>query len=156
VIDHYTRLDDQLAVGRCPHEEERPWLANQGLTGVLSLQSDSDLHQRRIDWVRWTSDYATLGIEAVRVPVTDFDRADLLRNLDAAVAQLARLVSKGRRVYVHCNAGINRSPSTIIAYLVAHRGLELDAATDQLMRVHRPCFPYPDVMAAWVEQHHSA
>lgn len=152
MIDHFTRLDDDLAVGRCPTADERPWLAQQGITGLLTLQSDTDLHHRDIDWVRWTAEYSTMGIEAVRVAVKDFDRADLLNNLDAAVASLHRLVEKGRRVYVHCNAGINRSPSTIIAYMVAHRGLDLEAATRDVMSMHRPCYPYPDVMATWVQR----
>jgi protein-tyrosine phosphatase len=152
VIDHYTWIDTAVAVGRCPTEFERPWLATEGITGLLTLQSDSDLVQRDIDWVTWTADYAQLGIEATRVSVTDFDRGDLLNNLDTAVAQLQRLVEKGRRVYVHCNAGINRSPSTVIAWLVAHRGHELEAATQLVCERHSPCYPYPDVMVAWVQR----
>ena len=152
VIDHFTRLDPQLAVGRCPQDFERPWLASEGITGLLTLQSDADLIHRDIDWVTWIADYAQLGIEATRVAVTDFDRADLLTNLDGAVAQLQRLVDKGRAVYVHCNAGINRSPSTVIAWLVAHRGHDLEAATRLVCDQHAPCYPYPDVMVAWVQR----
>ncbi len=149
MVDHFTRLDQTLAVGRCPARGERPWLRDQGLTGVLTLQSDADLELREIDWPAWIQDYAGMGIVADRVAVTDFDRPDLLDKLDEAVAALHRLIEDGRTVYVHCNAGVNRSPSVVIAYLVVHRGLTLETASAEVVEVHRPCFPYPEVMEAW-------
>ncbi len=151
MIDHFTWVDAAVAVGRAPFDDDREWLAAQGVTGLLSLQSDQDLRERGIDWERWAASLAALGIDARRVPVTDFDRGDLLRHLDQGVAALAALVDAGRRVYVHCNAGINRSPSVVIGWRVAHLGETLGDATDHVLSLHRPCYPYPEVMRAWDE-----
>ena len=34
-----------------------------------------------------------------------------------AVRQLNMLVATGKRVYIHCTAGINRAPLTVLAYM---------------------------------------
>jgi protein-tyrosine phosphatase len=49
--------------------------------------------------------------------VTDFDSLDLKRQLPVCVMVLDELVSAGYRVYVHCTAGVTRSPTVIAAYL---------------------------------------
>lgn len=149
-FEHFTDLDDTLAVGCHPQTPEQiAWLAKtSGIRGVVNLQSDADLETRRIRWGNLWQLYTRHGIAVTRVPVTDFDKRDLGRNLQAAVDAVAGYVGEGRKVYVHCNAGINRSPSTVIAYLVAHRGMSLDEANAWLSERHR-CIPYPDVLKRW-------
>ena len=53
---------------------------------------------------------------------------------------------------MHCNAGLNRSTSTVIGYLAAHRGLTMHAAVDWLLARHTS-MPYPDVLEAWALRH---
>ncbi len=150
-IEHFTRLDPWLAVGRCPRGEERPWLAAQGITAVVSLQSDADLVALRLPWAAAVAEYAALGMTATRVPVVDFDRADLGRQLDAAVAGIHGALAGARVAYVHCNAGLNRSPSAVIAYRMVHRGESLMQAWDAVCTAH-PSQPYQDVMIAWARR----
>ena len=56
----------------------------------------------------------------------------------------------GHTVYVHCNAGINRSPSTVVAYLHWIEGMGLDEALDYVIS-QRPCDPYRDVIQGTTE-----
>lgn len=60
---------------------------------------------------------AALGIHHVQVPMRDFDRGSQAQMLPQAAIAIAVQLRLGRRVYVHCTAGINRAPLSIIGYL---------------------------------------
>ncbi|MBL8151794.1 MAG: dual specificity protein phosphatase family protein, partial [Blastocatellia bacterium] len=55
------------------------------------------------------------------------------------------LVSNHPTVYVHCTAGLNRSPTVTIAYLYLYRGFSLENAISK-MRDSRYCEPYPELI----------
>ena len=55
------------------------------------------------------------------------------------------LMKDGHTVYVHCNAGMNRSPSTVIAYLHWIEGQALEEAVRHVTRC-RSCSPYVDAI----------
>jgi protein-tyrosine phosphatase len=88
-----------------------------GVTAVLNVQSEEDDRIQHIPWPELEEHYRRSAIEVRRVPVTDFDRADLCRNLPECVGALRELIEEGRTVYVHCTAGMGRSPTVVIAYL---------------------------------------
>lgn len=115
------------------------------ITAVLNLQSDNDLRFHRIDWPSLEEHYSKSGIEVRRVPIEDFDHKDLKNKLGQCAAVLDELIGTGRRVYVHCTAGLNRSPTTVIAYLYRYRGYDLETA-ERIMRSSRTCEPYVDLI----------
>ena len=53
----------------------------------------------------------------------------------------------GDRVYLHCNAGMNRAPTVAIAYLHVHHAMSLGAARDSVKQ-RRHCVPYMRVLEA--------
>ncbi len=148
-----TQLEDRLACGSGPaHAEDVDELVRRGVDLVLSLQTDADLRARGLSWdVLWRL-YVAHRVSSVRVPIVDFDKRDLARRLDDAVAALARELTAGRSVYVHCTAGLNRSPTTIIAYLMLHRKMPLDAAVAWLIERH-DAVPYTDVLTRFAKRH---
>ena len=75
----------------------------------------------------------------------DFDPDDLRRQLPKCVEVLDELLRQGHTVYVHCNMGINRSPSIVIAYLHWVQGWDLEKAADNVMEC-RSCDPYVDAI----------
>ena len=79
------------------------------------------------------------------VPVTDFDALDLKRQLPRCVMVLDELVVAGHRVYVHCAAGVTRSPTVIVAYLHWKLDWPLEKALNHLHDV-RNCSPQGDVI----------
>mgnify|MGYP001216540826 CR=1 FL=1 len=154
VISHHTELDAELCVGSCPGSVEDVLYLDRslGVRAVVSLQSDEDLRVRGLDWnVLWRL-YLSHGISASRVPIQDFEPADLARHLDRGVEAVRKACDAGRRVYVHCNAGLNRSPSVVIAYLVSARSWTVAEATAWVKERH-DCVPYPDVLNAWASGH---
>jgi len=151
-ISHFTDLDDGLAVGSFPSSAaDARFLADHGVTALVSLQSDADLKQHKLDWDTLKANYAAVGIEATRVGVTDFDRQDLLENINRAIDAACDYAAAGRKLYIHCNAGLNRSPCTLTGFLVAHRGLSLDDATSWIESRHH-CILYYDVLESWYIQ----
>ncbi len=131
-----------LLVGEYPLPLDATWLRHtQGVRAVLCLQEDIDLANRGLAAAELRAAYARAQIEFHHLPVPDGDGAELRACLDPAVALLARLIGDGKRVYVHCTAGMNRAPTIAIAYLHAVARLPLDSA-HELMRSRRPCVPY--------------
>ena len=88
------------------------------MTRILNLQEDHDWQKFGIDLPAIQAHCAERGdIEIVRSPLVDFSDDSLRRNLAVAVAELARLLEDGHRVYVHCTAGLGRAPAVVIAYM---------------------------------------
>ena len=150
MLERFTDLDEQLAVGSHPHAPEHvDQLAAAGVGAVLNLQTDDDLGERGVHWPLLWQLYVQRRIRVTRVPIVDHDRADLQSHLTEAVAELQRFVEAERKVYVHCSAGLNRSPTVLIGWLITHRGLSLGEAQEWLESRHS-CVPYPDVLERWL------
>jgi len=116
-----------------------------GITAVLNVQTDEDMAFRGLNWDDLESHYRATGIEVRRVPVRDFDPEDLRQKLPRCVEVLDELLHQGRIVYVHCNMGINRSPTIVIACLHWAQGWDLEKAADHVMERHS-CDPYVDAI----------
>ncbi|KAI1301278.1 Dual specificity protein phosphatase 14 [Halotydeus destructor] len=65
------------------------------------------------------------GIECTRVPVNDITGEDIYRFFDLVVDKMHLLVSHNIKVLVHCVAGVSRSASFVLAYLVKWHQLSL-------------------------------
>jgi protein-tyrosine phosphatase len=135
-------------VGEYPTPEDASWLRDEhSVTSVVNLQDDGDLASKGLRLADLQAAYAAHGLPFHRIPVPDCDGATLGARLDDTVRLLADLVRHGHRVYLHCNAGLNRAPTMAIAYLHVHHGLSLTAARD-FVRARRNCAPYMNVLEA--------
>ena len=131
-----------LLVGEYPMPEDAAWLRDEhGVTVVLSLQDDADLASKGLVLRALEDAYRAHGLAFHRIPVPDGDDRYLAARLGDIVALLRRLADAGERVYLHCNAGLNRAPTAAIAYLHAREGLSLEAARDAVKQA-RHCVPY--------------
>ena len=66
--------------------------------------------------------------EYFHVKMSDKPDFDLHKHLEVAVEFVHAAKEKGGRVLVHCYAGISRSASIVIAYLIKYHGLAFEAA----------------------------
>jgi protein-tyrosine phosphatase len=145
--DHAAILE-QLLIGEYPTPEDAEWLhGSRAVSAVVSLQDETDLDRKGLSLSALQRAYAAYGMHFHRVGVADGDVEQLRERLDDVVALIAELIQHGERVYVHCNAGLNRAPTVAIAYLHVHRGLSLDAAC-ALVKAQRPCVPYMRLLAS--------
>jgi protein-tyrosine phosphatase len=108
------------------------------ITAVLSLQTGEDLRQGGIERERKAATKASLTFR--NVPVEDFDPTDLQRRLPDCVTALDRLLKAGHTVYLHCTAGVTRSPTVAVAYLHWCQGWQLERALAHV-RTARDCSP---------------
>ena len=137
----FDRIINGIFVGTCPTNfVDVQRLKQAGITAVLNLQSDGDFGKTRINWQAMEQHYQTSEILVYRVKIVDFDDDDLARNLPGATQILADIIDNGHCVYVHCTAGMQRSPSVVIGYLAWNRRFGLDEAV-KLVMTARNCDP---------------
>jgi hypothetical protein len=117
------------------------------VSAILSVQHDDCLAHQGIDYPGLVRHGRRLGLTMERCPLRDFDPADQRRGLPTAVRGLYGLLRQGHRVYVHCTAGINRSPLVVLAYLTLVEGMGLEEAMTLLLRAR------PEVCPTWEAYH---
>uniref|UniRef100_H2ZEN4 protein-serine/threonine phosphatase n=1 Tax=Ciona savignyi TaxID=51511 RepID=H2ZEN4_CIOSA len=104
------------------------------LCGVAALQNQQSVYNKQIQFIinatidlrcpRWK------GVEVVRVPVNDVPHAQLSPYFDQVADLIHNKSENGIRCLVHCVAGVSRSSSLCIAYLMKYHRLTLrDAHT---------------------------
>jgi hypothetical protein len=116
------------------------------VSAILSLQSDACLTSLNIDVASIKQRCLDAAVLHARVGVRDFDRDDATAMLPDAVRVLAALVGSGRKVYVHCTAGINRAPLTVVGYLVFVKGWLVDDAVAAVKKTRSVANPYVDTL----------
>ena len=145
---NFSRIQDNLIVGTCPTgvlDVRR--LSQAGVGAVFNLQTEMDFAALGIHWPELEHLYVASDIAVYRVPMIDFDEADIARVLPQAVRSLDNALAAGHRVYLHCTAGRERSPTTAVAWLYWCGGHSLDQAL-ALVREARPSNPYEDLLRA--------
>jgi protein-tyrosine phosphatase len=146
LLDCSEIIKDRLWVGGFIRLEAIALLKQTEITSVISLQSDQDLADCNISPRDILKAGALGGIEVRRIPIRDFDRRALAAALPHAVEELETMLAQpGARVYIHCTAGINRSPTLAAAYLIKTNGLSAREACDYVV-TRRACNPYLDLL----------
>jgi protein-tyrosine phosphatase len=142
-----------IVVGSAPWAPEDSEFVRRtlGATALLSLQSDDDLAARGLGWSTLWAIHMRAGLAAERVAIRDFEARDLARHLDAAIAAGERLLAAGHRLYLHCSAGLNRSPTVAVAIRARILGT-LDAALSELAAVHPEAVVADDILRKWARK----
>jgi protein-tyrosine phosphatase len=136
----------ELLIGEYPREDDIGWLRDvHSVTAVHNLQDDHDLAAHGLDMGSLERRYRDAGIVLVRTPIPDGSADAMREHLGRALNALHELLAGGRRVFLHCNGGVNRAPTLAIAYLRAHRGMSLNEAMEHVKR-RRACGPFMGVL----------
>ncbi|KAJ7905910.1 dual specificity phosphatase [Mycena leptocephala] len=78
------------------------------------------------------------GVACYRIDIQDRSSAALQPHLEAACNYIRTSLAHGDNVLVHCQQGVSRSASIVIAYLIRDRAMTYDAAFD-LVKRRRQC-----------------
>ncbi|MGH8013749.1 MAG: dual specificity protein phosphatase family protein [Candidatus Binataceae bacterium] len=144
-----TEICESLLIGEYLRLNDIAWLKREyRVSAIQNLQDDVDLRINGLDIeaLRRTCDQN--GIKLVRTPIQDGSADDMAGRLSAALADLAALIQAGERVYVHCNAGLNRAPTLAIAYMRAYCGMSLNEAMAHVKQ-RRACGPFMTVLEGY-------
>jgi len=122
-----------------------------GVRAVLSVQTDDDLKMWGLSpGAAWRLAMAS-GLAVERVPIVDFREDALKAGLVGALGVLHALVEEEGVVYLHCTAGVNRSPTLALAYLMLREGWSAAEALERGREARPQIDPYPAVLR-WVER----
>lgn len=65
------------------------------------------------------------GVEYIHIPLPDSPVSPLSEHFDDVSDKIQLTAESGGRILVHCNAGVSRSATLCMAYLMKHRGVTL-------------------------------
>tara|TARA_Y100001968_G_scaffold141817_1_gene129632 strand:- start:6731 stop:7192 length:462 start_codon:yes stop_codon:yes gene_type:complete len=129
-------LINELAVGSAPLTERHlNRLKDNGISSILSLCSIKEAAQL---------DSMQEKFQCERIILPDHRSGRKLEEEEFlnAVDKVAKLRAHGS-VFVHCFAGVERSPIVCMGWLVRQHGLSPQGALDYLMQVHPGTNPLP-------------
>jgi hypothetical protein len=126
-------ITPDVVLGAGPERFGYDTLSRLGIGAVLSLRAEVD------DDAAWLASHR---IAYKRVLVPDYKGPSDAQMADA-VAWIRENVAAGRRVYVHCRAGIGRSATIVAAWLASERGWD-DGRAWGFVRARRPVVDHTD------------
>ena len=130
-------LRGEIAIGSAPkNEADINELKINGINGILSLCSNEEnpFNENLKDFFKWKN---------ILLPDHKYKYTLNIDQLNLALDSLYTLTREGS-VYVHCLAGVERSPLVCMGWLVKNHNLTPTQALDYLMNIHTGTNPLPD------------
>lgn len=157
IPDLYWIRDLQPTIGLAimPRPRAGEWLADEmqgyaraGLDTVVSLLTPSEVAE--LDLSRESECCATAGLQFLNFPIPDRGVPASATALRPLVSGLAQQVRDGRKVGIHCRAGIGRS-GMVAACVMSVLGVKSDAIFPMLSKARRVGVPDTVEQEAWVK-----
>ena len=133
-------LINELAIGTAPKtSKDLLKLRDEGIENILSLctSQEADSPETVEEMFRF-----------YRFPLYDHKSNILptIEQINQSIDLLSKLINLGT-VYIHCLAGMERSPLICLGYLIREKGLTLQQALDYMMQVHPLTNPLPEQLS---------
>jgi len=113
--------------GRCESlQETTDWCASGGIDFVVCLVSDEEIAKKSPDYLAALRD-GSFPVPVTRFPIPDYGVPEDKLAFAGLVVETVRLLRQGRRILVHCAAGIGRTGMFATAVLMA-AGVERNQA----------------------------
>jgi protein-tyrosine phosphatase len=142
----YAQVTSRLYVGSHPQSIDDIELLERvlAITAIVNLQTNEDMVAAKLNWQPLETHYRTCPVRLYRLPMKE-EQGVLREKLLACVDTLGQLLAAGHTVYLHCTAGIGRSPTVAVGHLYCHLGWELDAAVRYVKQI-RQCSPHIEAL----------
>ena len=130
-------LSNEIAIGSAPKNfDDINYLKKNGINGILSLCSNEEnpFNVNLKDLFNYKN---------ILLPDHKYNYPLSIDQLNIALEHLS-VLRQGGSVYVHCLAGVERSPLVCMGWLVKNNNLTPTQALDYLMNVHNGTNPLPE------------
>jgi atypical dual specificity phosphatase len=141
----------ELLIGAYPLDRgDIAMLSQLEIQRILNLVEDEEYAPGQRAEI--TAQLDAAGIEETRLKLTDYGRlpADAV---DAAVDLVLSWLNEGRRCYVHCRAGRQRSAAVAAGVIALEEGIDIDSALSLVRRRKPSANPLPhqreDLLEWW-------
>ena len=157
IPDLYWVRDLQPAVGLAimPRPRAGEWLADEmrgyaqaGLDTVVSLLTAPEIAE--LDLQREAEHAVAAGLQFLDFPIPDRGVPASAAALRGFVLELAQQARDGRKIGIHCRAGIGRS-GMVAACVMSALGVKTDAIFPMLSKARRVTVPDTAEQEAWVK-----
>jgi hypothetical protein len=148
----FADVHDNLLVGAYPVDDrDIAMLERCGIERVLNLVDDREYKPGERETVE--TGYLGAGIEERRHCLVDYGGLPG-QALEEAVGEVVRWLREGRRVYLHCRAGWQRSAAVAAGVVAILDGIEIDDALQRVQARKPSADPLPhqrDDLRRWWE-----
>ena len=123
-----------------------------GVDMVVSAQTMSEAESLGLD--EEEAMCAEAGMSFLRIPVKDHSAPPYSKDIFAAIDEIVEATNAGKRVFIHCFAGIGRSASIAAAVLV-RQGMTGKAAIEALRKARGLIVPETNAQIRWILDYES-
>lgn len=109
------QVEENLYLGSLEAARNKDLLQEKGITHILSL----------LDTFRYMERFQ--GFQYMQIELPDASDADILTHVPQALSFIAGSLKQGK-ILVHCAAGVSRSASIVIAYIMVKHSYDFDTA----------------------------
>lgn len=117
------RVDANVLIGGYIPASDPDFIRREGITRIIKMTGDDSGYQYHY------------GVTYFVFPALDDPGYDIRGDAVAAVQAIVGGLEDDEQILVHCHAGVSRSATVVLLYLMAVRGLGLDEALTHLRRV---------------------
>ncbi|HLI45687.1 MAG TPA: dual specificity protein phosphatase family protein [Geobacterales bacterium] len=126
-------IKNQLAASSMPHDEEDiKRISKEKVNAILCLAQESELPFKDIKTYELL--LAKYGIELKHKPIIDFSAPNLI-DLNECLEWIDQQLRNGKKVMVHCRAGLGRTGTVVSCYLVKKLALSAEEAINFVRRI---------------------
>ena len=152
----FADVQEALIVGAYPlDQDDVDMLQRLRIERILNLVEDGEYEPGERDEVE--DALYDANIEEHRLSLTDFGRLPAAE-LEHAVGEVVEWLEEGRRVYLHCRAGWQRSAAVAAGVVAVREGVGIEDALELVQKRKPTADPLPqqreDLLQWWAERDH--
>ena len=145
-------LPGRLWLGEAPRTKDLPVLRALGITDIVNLTPVPEIGERARQG-QFTVHHFPFTDGAFRLMSSQRGKAKAQQMMCAAAGRLGELMDSGRSCYLHCMAGISRSPTVLIMWMLrSGRAASFRSALEEVSRKRPIVRPNPELVALLREE----
>jgi protein-tyrosine phosphatase len=133
----FSQITPQILVGSYPRSVmDIHKLKENKVSAIFSIQSERDFKSHGLTPYFLSLICQEQGIKYKRCSILDMNNDDFINKAEGGVKMMRDLIKDGEKVYVHCSAGIYRSPQMIALYLTLFEKYSIEQAVNTIKASH--------------------